>query len=74
MNKMRLLLTLITMLALAYAVLEIKSFLSVNFIENETPVKKKLNSFLNGEVPVKRPIKQQTNGLDRSGRLQTPPE
>ena len=77
MHRLRLLITLISMAALAYAVLEIKSFLNVNFVENETPVKHKLNKFLNGEaslpgqVPAK---KQQINDLERSGQLQTPQE
>ena len=51
MTRTRLIMTMITMLALAYGVMEIKSFLNVNFIENDTPVKHKLNKFLNGEVP-----------------------
>jgi len=54
MNKLRNIFTYVTLLLLALAVLEIKSFLNDNFIENDTPVKRNLNKFLNGEVPAKK--------------------
>lgn len=41
---------MITMLALAYGILEVKSILHKNFIDHETPLKQALNRFLNGEV------------------------
>lgn len=50
MINSKFILTLITMLALAYGILEVKSFLNENFIENDTPQKKALNHFLNGKV------------------------
>ena len=50
MINTKFIMTLLTMIALAYGILEVKSFLKQNFIENETPHKKALNSFLNGEV------------------------
>jgi hypothetical protein len=37
-------------MAMAYGVLEIKSFIHQNFLDNETPIKRALNKFLNGEV------------------------
>jgi len=40
--------------ALAYGIMEIKSFLNHNFIERETRVKQELNKFLNGELPQKK--------------------
>ena len=46
----RFFLTMITMLALAYGILEVKTILHDNFIDHDTPVKRALNSFLNGEI------------------------
>lgn len=42
--------SLFAMLALAYGILEIKSYLNDNLIENNTPVKEAVNRFLNGET------------------------
>ena len=38
------------MFAMAYGILEVKSFLNENFIKHETPQKQALNMFLNGET------------------------
>lgn len=35
---------------LFYSVMELKSFLNKNFVENETPLKETVNRALNGEV------------------------
>ena len=50
----RFFLNLITMLVLAFGILELKTYLDENFIENETTVKRQLNKFLNGELPEDR--------------------
>jgi hypothetical protein len=57
MSKVRLLMNLLTLAALAYAVLLIKGFLNKNFVENETPIKHSLNDFLNGKVPTEHQTK-----------------
>lgn len=46
----RLLLTLSTLTVLLYGIFELKSFLNVHFIENDTPLKAKLTRILNGET------------------------
>lgn len=66
MSKVRFVINLFTLAALAYAVLQIKGFLNTNFIENETPIKHSLNNFLNGKVPKE----QQT----RDSKDLTPPQ
>ncbi len=43
--------TLIAMIALCVGIMEAKSFLETNFVDNDTPVKEALNKFLNGELP-----------------------
>ncbi|MBT4790823.1 MAG: hypothetical protein HON90_04570 [Halobacteriovoraceae bacterium] len=53
MTHFRFFTTLLTMAMLAYGVLQIKTYLGKNFINNETPVKQALNSFLNGEASLK---------------------
>lgn len=46
----RLLLTLTTLTILLYGIFELKSFLNTHFIENDTPLKAKLNRVLNGQT------------------------
>ena len=53
MINFRFILTLLTMIALAYGILEVQSYLDTNFIDNETPIKHALNEFLNGNNPLK---------------------
>ncbi len=48
--SLRSIMTLITMGVLAYGILQVKTYLNTNFIENETPAKHALNKFLNGQV------------------------
>lgn len=50
MLNFRNLFTLFTLIALTIGVMEIKSFLNQNFIDNDTPIKEALNRFLNGEA------------------------
>lgn len=45
--------TLIALIGLIYAIIQIKSFLNTNFVENDTQVKRQLNDFLNGKQPVR---------------------
>lgn len=54
MLSQRFIFNLLTLAALAYGVLEIKQFLNQNFIENNTPIKRQLNHFLNGETKALR--------------------
>lgn len=42
------LLTLITLSVLFHGALELKKYLEVNFVENDTPIKRQLNKALNG--------------------------
>lgn len=50
MEKIKFIINLFTMLAIAYGILHAKSLLSSHLIDNETPYKHALNRFLNGEV------------------------
>ncbi len=50
MIKLKFFTTLIAMAALCYGILEIQSFLDINFIENDTPLKEAFNRFLNGHL------------------------
>ena len=50
MGHLRLLLSLITLIALTYGVFQVKVFLSKNFIDNDTKLKFELNQFLNGKT------------------------
>lgn len=50
MINTKFIMTLITMIALAFGALEVKTFLKDNFIEHDTPHKKALNLFLNGKL------------------------
>lgn len=50
MLNFRLIWTLLTLVAIAYGVIEIKFFLNENFVENDTKLKHSLNNFLNGKV------------------------
>ena len=51
MKNYKLVFNLLTLAALAYAVLQIKGSLNQNFVENDTPIKGQLNQFLNGKTP-----------------------
>ena len=42
--------SLLTLIALIYGTLEVKTFLSQNFIERDTKLKSTVNKFLNGEL------------------------
>ena len=62
MKKFRWVFNLLTLAALAYAVLEIKGFLNTNFVENDTKAKHHLNEFLNGKTPEQAtPFEQRTS-------------
>ena len=52
MINLRFFITLVTMFAMAYGILEVKTFLNENFVKNETPQKRALNMFLNGETVI----------------------
>lgn len=47
---MRLIFTLMTLVALTYGVFQIKVFLGENFINKDTKLKYQLNQFLNGKT------------------------
>tara|TARA_Y100000780_G_scaffold232594_1_gene268350 strand:- start:19587 stop:19760 length:174 start_codon:yes stop_codon:yes gene_type:complete len=55
MLSMRDFITLITLSTLFYGALEFKSYLEVNFVENDTPIKKEFNRALNGYPAAKTP-------------------
>ena len=51
-------LTLVTLSTLFYGALELKSYLNINFVENDTPIKKEVNRALNGYQTAKEPEKE----------------
>lgn len=55
----RLIMNLITVCLLIYGIFEMKSFLSVNFIENDTEIKRKLDRAFEGQQLENRKIKIQ---------------
>ncbi|MBD66473.1 MAG: hypothetical protein CME62_14775 [Halobacteriovoraceae bacterium] len=50
MMNFKLLMTLFTLSALIYSIMQIKFFLNDNFIERDTKLKAEVNRFLNGNV------------------------
>jgi hypothetical protein len=54
----RTLLTMIMFAVLIQGIFELKNFLSFNFIENETQMKRILNDALNGKLPESRQSKK----------------
>lgn len=46
------LLSLLTMAALFHGVMELKTFLMENFVDNDTKIKRQVNQALNGGFPV----------------------
>lgn len=76
MKRFRWIFNLLTLAALAYAVLEIKGFLQVNFVENDTRAKHQLNQFLNGKQPQpsRRAIAPETKNSEPSSLPQKPQE
>ena len=59
MLNYRLLMNLVTVSLLIYGIFEMKSFLSVNFIENDTEIKRKLNRAFQGQKLQDRKVKVQ---------------
>lgn len=55
----RLVMNLITVCLLIYGIFEMKSFLSENFIENDTEIKRKLNRAFEGQDLQNRKVKIQ---------------
>ena len=75
MKRFRWVFNLLTLAALAYAVLEIKTFLNTNFVENDTKAKHQLNQFLNGQPPPntqpqRRAIAPEAKHLEQPSRPQ----
>jgi len=52
MLNFRLLATLLTLLGIVYGIIQVKSFLNENFVENDTRIKKQMNDFLNGKQKI----------------------
>lgn len=53
--------TTFTLVVIIYGIFEMKGFLNVNFIHNDTKLKHSVNRFLNGEVKGPTPKKSETN-------------
>ncbi|MCO4754154.1 MAG: hypothetical protein KC478_06715 [Bacteriovoracaceae bacterium] len=54
MFSIRDILTLVTLGTLFHGALELKSYLEVNFVENDTPIKAQVNKALNGQLDFKK--------------------
>ena len=55
------LLSLLTMAALFHGVMELKTFLMENFVDNDTKIKRQVNQALNGGFPAAETQTQETS-------------
>lgn len=58
---MKLVMNLITAAAIVYGIFEMKSYLNINFVENDTKIKKELNDALNGKLKNSNKVIQKTH-------------
>ena len=63
MKNYKLLFNLLTLAALAYAVLQIKGYLNQNFVENDTPIKGQLNVIYLVHQLIVNPLPSSTDGI-----------